>query len=523
MAENGRMFTTDESLRAINDKAKEADSFVIKVMRRQGGLGSIPSLVANLSEASVQHITSPELWLPDLAGGGKYSLMAFHAGDLNRPIAGAIPFNVDGMEPRDVDSSALKKPNWRGPTVLDYPKESARVQTEDMGPLYSVQSPSGPGSGDSATRSHQAWARQPGGGILRQDYAGVNGELFGPAAKALEGERRNLEQARRELDLEKHKAELDNTRKMHDADMRALEAKIQASLVQMKPTGPDPMVALLLELSKQQAEDRREAVKQAAEDRRSERERQERADARFLQMMEKMNEKPKEKDPIELFKVFNDLMGSKKDNGIVEAQMKMMHSVSEMAGQQVSTAMDFVNAAAELQLGARGEEEPAWIKGLDRVMKGVGAMAKARQPPPAGPPQLGQPQLPQQAQQPQPPNQPQQPRPPQQETNLSVIEQVEQAIRAKNPPEMIAKALISYAQDPSIQKALIESGGDFEAAFYKRLGNWHLEAPSNAEYLDTLFAELEKQAVSAGLIPPPEPKHEDDEGEDEEGDEGDNE
>jgi hypothetical protein len=106
---------------------------------------------------------------------------------------------------------------------------------------------------------------------------------------------------------------------------------------------------------------------------------------------------------------------------------------------------------------------------------------------------------------------------------LTVIEQFEQAIRAKTPPEQIAKALISYAQEPTIQKALIESGGDFEAAFYKRLGNWHLEAPSNAEYLKALFAEVEKQAVAAGVIAPPEQQEQQEQDGDDEGDEGDDE
>lgn len=508
--DNGRMFTMDETLRAINEKSKEVDNFVIKVMRRNGGLGSLPSLIASFSDASVQHLISPELWVPDLAGGGKFTLQAFHASDLNKPVAGALAFNLDGQEPRDVDSAVTKKPNWRGPTTLEFPKESARVQTEDLGPMYSAHSPPAPGSGDSATRSNQAWVRQAGGGVQRQEYAGPNGELFGPfgpKAAALESERRELERTRRDLDLEKHKAELENTKKQHEASMLAFEAKIQASLTQLKPSGPDPMIQMLVEMNKQAAEDRRAQLQLAAEDRRaeearrteerrSERERQDRADERFLKLLTSLNEKPKE-NPLETFKAFSELMGAKKDNGIIEAQAKMLHSMSEMTSHQISTAMDFVNAAADLQLGARGEEEPGWVKGIDRVLKGVGAIAKGRAqaaPVPQVPQQLAPGQ--------QPPPQQQQPQRPPPQTDKSVIVQIEEAVRAKLPPQEIAKAIIANVQEPSMQKALIESGMDFEVAFFKRLGNWHLEAPSNAEYLKVLFAETKTQAIVAGLLAP---------------------
>jgi len=517
-ADNGRMFTAEETLRALSEKAKEGDSFVMKVFRR-AHMGAIPSLTATLAGAEVQHFTSPELWLPNLCGAGKYLLQGYHASDLNKPIAGNIQFVIDQGEARDVDGSMLKKPDWRGPPLLEYPKEIPRTAAEDLGPLYRLDSPSGPGPGDSATKVNQSWARQPGGGVVRQEYGGASGELFGRGAAALEAERRALEQQRRDLDLEKHKAEMVNVQKAHEADLRAFEAKFTAALSQAKPSGPDPMVQMLIEMTKQAAEDRRAAQAQQAEDRRAALAAQERADARFMVMIEKLNDKPKEKDPIETFKTFSELMGTKKDNGIIEAQTKMMHSMSEMMGQQVSTAMDFVNAAADLQLGQRGEEEPSWLKGVDRLIKGVGAMAKARAPIPQGPPpQLAQGHHPQP--QPQQPQQPRQPQQPPQETSLTVVEQFEQAIRAKNPPEQIAKALITYAQEPSIQKALIESGGDFEAAFYKRLGNWHLEQPSNAEYLKALFAEVEKQLIAAGLVAPPEPEED---GGTDEGDEGDDE
>lgn len=501
--DNGKMFTAEESLRAINDKSKEGDNFVVKVSRR-AHLGAMPSLVATLSSAEVQHFTSPELWLPNLCGGGKFILQAYHVSDLNRPVAGAMQFQVDNVEAHDVDPSALKKADWRGPHTLEFPNVTARPQSEqDLGPLYAIQSPSAPGSSDSANRTTQGWPRQAGGGSIRQDYVGASVD---PRQAALEGERRSLETIRLDLEKDKHRAELASIKKDHEADLRAMESKIMGAISQARPAGPDPMVVMLMEMTKQaaedrrvqqqmMAEDRRVAETRAAEDRKVERERQERADARFMDMMKEFS-KSKE-NPIETFKVFSELMGSKKDNGIIEAQTKMMHSMSEMMGQQVSTAMDFVNAAADLQLGGqRNEEEPGWLKGVDRLIKGVGAMAKARAPV-AGPPQLA-------AAAPVPQQAPPQQQPPQQakspDAQKSIVVQIEEGIRAKLPVVDIAKALIHYVNEPSVQEVLVKSGFDFEKAFHDRLGNWHNEAPSNAEYLTALFAEVEKQAIAAGLI-----------------------
>ena len=294
--------------------------------------------------------------------------------------------------------------------------------------------------------------------------------------------------------------------------MRAMKAELMGAIQQTKPQGPDTGMLMMQEMVKQAAEDRREAQKQAAEDRRQAQTLQAASDARFAALLEKMNDRPKE-NPLEMLKAAVELMGSKKDNGIVEAQTKMMHSMSEMMGQQVSVAMDFVSAAADMQLGASGgEKEPGWLKGLDRVMKGVGAMARgaaARGPIPQVPQQALPAQVPmtfeQQAlAQPPAPGStvaqavPKQPRPSQRETEKSVIVQIEEAIRGKLEPKQVAAALIAYFQDPSIQKALEEAGGDFEVALQKRLGNWQNEAESNAAYLKQLFTEVEKQLENVG-------------------------
>jgi hypothetical protein len=517
MAAEQRILTSDDTIRALTEKKdKDGDEFYIKVMRR-AHLGSMPELVATLSNAQLLHFTSPEFWLPQLCGGGKYLLTGFHATNPSAQVGGSINFSVQG-DPRDVDFGVFKKADWRGPATLEHPKQSdgpSRQQQEGM-PLYDVRTPPAPGSGDSATRPTQAWPRQA-GGVNRAHYGGEDDWRTGAAA--LEAERRSIEKERLENEREKHRAELEAGRKQHEADMKALRAELLGEIRQSKPTGPDPANMMFMEMMKQSAEDRRAAALQAAEDRRAAADRDARANERFAALLEKLSER-KEKDPLDMVKSVVELVGKKSDG--IEGTTKMMHSMMETMGTINNVAMDFVNHAASLQLGG-GSDEPAWVKGVDRLMKGIAGFAKAqsmRPPPvPAGGLPFGQPQQ-QQAQPPAPPAPPQ-PRPAQNETEASVLEQIELAIRAKISVNEIAKVLIQYFQDPSIQTALAESGGDFEAAVQKRLGKWVTEAPSNAEYMKSLFKEVEAQLVQAGFVAEDSAEPEEEEAQVEEGDEDD--
>lgn len=517
-----RTFTQEDSLKELAKKAAESDSFFLKVFRR-AHMGSLPTIVASFSGAQIAHFTSPELWLPQLAGGGKFLLQGYHESNLNAPVGSFIMFTVDNDEPRDVDINAPKKAGWRGPPTLEFPKEQERRPVVDEMPLYGVRSPSAPGSGDSATRSSPAWPRQAGGGAHRQSYE-PGEEAFGPRAYALEAERRKLEADKLEAAREKHRAELEMVKQTHAAEMKALEARIESKLSQ-KPT-EDSGSKMLLEFMKQQAEDRRAAAEAAREERRLERERLDKLELRLAEdrradrersdrLFEKLAER-KEKDPIELVKQVVELTGKKGNDA--EVMMKSVHNMVEMQSSMMGAAMDFVDQASRLQLPGGGDNEPAWVKGVDRLIKGIGKMAMARGPAPVLPPAR---QVVNQQGQPQPaPGQPQsQPQQPQQVPPM--IDQIEGAIRIHHPPDLVAKALVHYYKDPSIQSALAEAGGDFELAFKNRLKNWPDEAPENRAYLTQLVQALEKQLQSAGFYAddPPDEEGDESEGGDDEGDE----
>ena len=64
-----------------------------------------------------------------------------------------------------------------------------------------------------------------------------------------------------------------------------------------------------------------------------------------------------------------------------EAQMKVMNSMSEMMSTQAGTMMDFVQAAADLQLGPQSEKESPFVKAIEAGIKGLGAIGKVKRPP----------------------------------------------------------------------------------------------------------------------------------------------
>lgn len=507
---NDRAIPTEETFHLLREKAKaDGDAFTVKVWRRTH-MGAVPELAASLSGAMVEHFSNPELWIPNLCGGGNFSLQGYHPTDLGKPVGGFLQFTVKSSEPKSVDSEVIKKPEWRGPPVLDFPqKESPRDR--DAGSMYDVRSPPGPGEGSrSATATTQTWPRQPGGDVLSPNYGGeaswqVQRQLQG----ALEAEKRRLDEERLANEREKHKNELAALAKSHEADMAKMEARIMGAM--QKPTGPDPSIAMFETMMKLQAsaalaatEDRREREKQAAEDRRAAELRQERNDERFNKLLEKMSDRPKE-DPLAMIEKVSNIMGKNNSN---DAQLKMMHSMAEMHQMQIGTAMDFIQASADMQLGAREKEESPIIKGIEAAVKGVAAMAKGAQVK-RPPQQFAQPVLqptyeqqaraPQQAPQPPPPQQaqPQQPVP-------TILEQLENGIRGKADVKVVAKAIVNHIKDPSVLAALFEVGNDFEVLINNRLGTWAKEHVDNDAYLKLLVIEVEKELRAGGYIQPEE-------------------
>ncbi len=496
-ANEARMLSTEDTLAMISEKAKkDGDEFIVKIQRRRAP-GFTADLVATMSGAQHTHFVSPELWVPQLVGGGRILLAAYHASDQSKQVGGFVQVEIGAQgsaaqEPHDVDFAALKRSDWRGPAVIDYPLPQERRPQDDPG-MYRIPGnspPPAPGTGDSATASHPAWARSAGGGFPRLARPSYEDDATDRALRdrgAVEAERRKVEEERLQNERERHAAQLEAIKKEHAADLRAMEMRLMTTFQQNKAP-PDNSVSEFLKMFiQQQAEDKRAAEAQRQEDRRAAEARTAADNARFERLIEKMSEKKPEKDPIEQIKVIADLVKPKDDSN----NPKMMHQMMEMMSTITGASMDFVERAADMQLGAREAENPI-VKGIEHGVKAITAMARgsaAKKQLPAQQPQAQAPRQPQQASN---------------ETALTVLQQIEIAVKEKlQPPTEVARVLIANREDPEIYALVASVGFDFEAAFDKRLGNWKNVSPDNMAYFKSLIAEIEKAAQAAGLFDGP--------------------
>ncbi len=516
-----RAIPSEETFNMLRDRAaKDGDGFAVKVMRR-AHMGAMPELIASLSGATLENLTTPELWIPPLCGGGNFSMQAYHPTDMSRPVGGFLQVKISQDAKDVVDASVMKKNDWRGPATLDFPKIEARDPAQTS--MYDVKSPPAPGTaGDQRHQNNQAgYSRSAGGGSVHAPEYGS--ESFSQERQRLQGaleqEKRKLEEERLAIEREKHRDQIDALKKSHEADMRSLKSEMMAEIQRNKPTGPDSSVVMFetmmkmqSESARQAAEDRREREKIAADDRRAAEARQAANDERFNRLLEKMSDRPKE-DPLAMITKVTELMG--KNGGGNE---KMMHTMMETMGTINGVAMDFVEHAANMQLGAREEKESPIVKGIEAAVKGLGAMARGAQQRPA-PQQFQQPHQPptfeQQARQQQmpssvPPGQPgssaampqSPPAPAPAQPQATVLEQIEFGIWQKAPIAQVANAIVNHLQDPSIQAALFEAGMDFDVLINNRLGVWSKQHVDNEAYLKLLTDEVEKQLRAAGHIPP---------------------
>jgi hypothetical protein len=540
--QNERIFTTDDTLAALREKAKEADEFFIKVNRRSH-MGAAAQLIASFSGGRMEHFVSPELWVPPLCGGGKYMLQGYHSSDTNKAVGGFVSFGVDNPEPCDVNPDIVKKPDWRGPPVLEFPpRPTQRAAVETFG--FDVRSPPAPGFGDQRHQNnHAGLPRQAGGGSVS---VAPYGDDYSPSydrdqrkQAALEAERRRLEQEKLELKDQRHREDLAAQQKIHEADMRALRAEISAQLgAAARPDAGSTAMAEMMKMqvetarlaAAQAAEDRRAAEVRAAEDRRDALARQERNDDRFNKLLEKITDRPKE-DPLAVIEKVSALLGK---NNSSEAHQKMLHSMQEMHSMQIQTAMDFIQASSDLQLGGAGEKKSPSVEGIEAGLKGLGSMMRGAASQKRQPQQFAQPAVPQtfeqQARQVPAGQQPKQPQGPQQAGESratptpTVLEQIRFGILGMAPVQQVAAAMIQHFKDPSIQAAISEANMDFERALATLMGNWPAEKPEHAQYMQALHVELESQLTAAGFFGPiaDEPEGEGEEG-GEEGGEGDEE
>jgi hypothetical protein len=392
--------TPEQAIETLKVKAGEAgDTFTVKVSAKRGSI--LPSVIASVSGARLEHIASPELWLPRLVGGGDYTLQVFHDSDKAARIA-SLTVTLPGAPFSEVNITAVYAGDWQGPSVLVYP-EPKPMQSVAPTPQYAPRS-----AGLTFSTGVSAPPAAPAAPVQGQFY---ERELAEKAAdlRAREAELRLSSEAREREERTKRETEL----KL--AEMKAAMANNSAA-----KAGPNiaeiigaaaavfgPILASLSEERKERArleESRRaEEARLRAESERRAFEMQQEANRRFETLMLKMSEKPTGPDPM-----LQMLMESNRANA--EANGAMMSRVIEATTAVSQMSIGMIETVADITSPPEGspvlDAIKEGVKAISAITAGTASAARRQvkeQLKQAVPPQ--QPQLPPQAPQAQLPRQ----------------------------------------------------------------------------------------------------------------------
>lgn len=378
--------TAEDTIKLLQAKAASAgDSFRIKVFRLSALRPTENTQVALLSDAVLAHATNPELWMPQLCGGGVFAFFVYHLTDPNQYVGGPIRFNVEG-EPRAVNPEIVYRADWQGPKKLDFPP-----RVVNNGPSFSVASTGNPTGTAPQTQVSSGQTVAP---HLVSDPN---------VARTLADLQRELDALRAKgaaLDAERHKLDIERIRQENDMRLQQLENRLTAqrpapvehktdvgATLAAVATALTPLVQTIIT---GQNDLRREMMKIE----------QERANQTNM-LLTKIMDRPERPliDPM-IEKILDKATTPTNQPEAIASMTAAMGSMAEVS-------MGMIQQVAEMQSG--GQEH--WgLQAAREVAKGIGALAggmKVKQPGqqqkqvgPGGPPQaragFAQPPIPQQ-------------------------------------------------------------------------------------------------------------------------------
>jgi len=494
----------EETLRLLEETAKQhGDSFIVKIGRKKG-LGGFHEQLATLGGATVNMIANPESWLSKLSGGGDYMMQFVHSKTPSVRVGSAIPVTMQ-EKPRPFDASVLTRQDYDGPAEPIYvPGIEFPARAQASGSVQVV-------GGDGVPRSVPFQSSDP-ALSLQQERAQLAADKARLEAekKALEertaSERRIAEErlaeakwAEREAKLKAEVAEtLNAVRGKGEASGNTKEMIIGLASVLT------PLVIQLMDSSAKRSE------------------------AQMNMLMASL----KKDGPSEEMKMMLELTSRQS-----QQQADMMGRVVEAMGAVSRSSVGMMEAMADIQFG--GPQESPLLQAAKEGIKAIAALSKGAQPKPqqvqARPVQQQQPALP-----PHPATQPQQRAPngvpmqqpaqvvvdkpapapnhppafdgvqqtqqaqqPAQQPAAPLIDQIEALIRVKHEPvEDVAKLFIEGAKhsEPSIVAAFKDADGDLDGVIEARLSDWLAEDPSNIEYGKRALDAIEQAGIEAGLF-----------------------
>lgn len=461
-----RLMTESERFDILKQKVSSTgvDAFRVRVTRREQAHLQ-PELMATFEGVTFDSLGQPEVWLPELFGGGAFELKIAHMGNVNEdlfpPLKMTYPSHaVKRLTPFELHQ-AINADTYRGPRGLIYPKMvSATATTTEKPPVFATPTQSTTTVGGPATP------------VLQQVQAvGTQPERVEAARLTLVQEslmRQEKELAQRELDMK----------------LAAMKAEMFSGQPQQKGmdmvgllTAAAPFIMGFLESRK--AADARMFQIQADNANRQ------------MEMMKLLTQKP-ELDP-----AIRELLdkASKKDD------FGMMKNMTEMMGAMTTTTMQIIQSQAEMMAASQPQQDSPQMKLAQTGLKVLGAILSKT------------PMAPDEDEQQQPEEEPQQEQAALPEKKkFSQLELLERLLIRKAPKEKVAERFLKALKSPKftghIQKHF---DGNYIKMLESRVLTWQLPDGSlwaadekNIDYIQETGMYIYRVAQKAGFFAPDE-------------------
>lgn len=503
MADN-KTFTPEETIGLIRAKAQDTqhgDSFQVKVYRRHGvaGFARPSETLATLAGATVEHISNPEQWLQKLVGGGNLYLKIYSDAEPGKQIGGDIHITIQG-DVKAIDPNVMKSGQWRGPPELKYPDFGA-TQPQVPQPWMTI------GANPAQTTMYpppQAPAATP---ALPLGPTAAEIELKNQLAQAQAAlQQMQAAIASRDVALAEERAarERERMQREHDAKMASLEAKIDRLATAAPIKSPTESIAALgatfMPLVQTLIATSNETKLQMM---RLQETSQQQLQAFMLKSMERPAISPEVQSLLQQFQ--NQIEKLKETD---PAQHNIISQMADAFGGMSQMMMGVLEQAVNSGV-LGGKQESTGLMIVRELAKAVEAFGRAGANAVGGkrmrlaPPKLPAPAAPAAAVATGPQAPIAQPAP---QANgfagapPNPLDEVEERIRAEEDPAAVATAFVAALQSTVVQAEIAQAGGIVEL-FGERLGDW---ADEHVEYARELLAEVQKQAIAAGVLQPAE-------------------
>lgn len=473
------------------------------------GAISFPRHVCSLGAANISHVVNPELWLPQLMGGGWFEMDVFLPGANASPAVAGLLFHLQGETRAFVDHDAVDAPAWKGPGRITYPMKPASKPSSTATPtILSAPSQS---VGASVAPQTSSPGSTPSGGVPPQ-YLEELRRMQAEAAAQIQNLQNQIAEERRRAEEERHKRELEAVRAAQQAELAALKVAQQAELSAFRAemerlktiatTPPPPPVekASLADML-------RDIIPAAtplitayftsqAEERRRAEERQARAEERTAELIKEMRARPTIDPTVE--KMMERMTAEQQPaTALIQQSLQGQATMVTQMAELVRTVVDLTSGPEESPAMKIFREAMGTIKDVAAVSAQQTQPKTRRLPKAEGavtpPPQNGAAQPPAAAGMhgytptdvgPASPSK-------------NALDRIRDMLTAHEEPNKVAVAALQALQTPEFQKAIAEAG-DFEKLFSNLMTLEWIAA--NAAYAQAFGQAFQKQAMMAGMV-----------------------